>query len=85
MTEQNINPQLLPKSCLALSAALDIFLDTLEGTFDLTEDEATWLLANILDVQPQLMESNPQLKIYFASMAQQVKERCNQPTHNDQN
>ena len=87
MNEQNFNPQATLKSCLALSDALDRFLNYLEETFDLSADEATWMLAGIIHSQPCLTESNLETKKQLASMAQHIKicSAVHQTTPNEQN
>lgn len=73
MTEQNINPALISKSCLALSDTLDRLLSYLEQTFDLLPEEAIWLLAGVTHNQPQIIDMNPSIKEQYASLAQQIK------------
>lgn len=73
MTEQNFNPALISKSCLALSDTLDRLLGYLEQSFDLSPDEAIWLLAGVMHNQPQIIDVNPNIKGQYASLAHQIK------------
>lgn len=90
MTEQNLNPRQISKSCLALSDALDRLLDYIEKTFDLSVDEAMWFLASILHKQPQAVHDDPEAKALYAAWALHIKqhqwtENTEQPISNDQN